>query len=95
MDNTSVMGFEPTTAHIIFLLYKNHALISADEILPVGSIHVNSLSELYLSPALKDLLDFSLTRQNNGPRPVLNTKSKVFELDTCRTIGKVRNLRKY
>ncbi|XP_049867344.1 tubulin polyglutamylase complex subunit 2 [Pectinophora gossypiella] len=62
---------------------------TADEILSVGSIHVNSLNELYLSPALKDLLDFSLTRQNGGPRPVLNTKSKVFELDSCRTIGKV------
>ncbi|KAJ2944593.1 hypothetical protein O0L34_g3946 [Tuta absoluta] len=62
---------------------------SADEILPVGSIHVNSLNELYLTPTLKDLLDFSLTRQNTGPRPVLNTKSKVFELDNCRTIGKV------
>ncbi|KAI5635422.1 tubulin polyglutamylase complex subunit 2 [Phthorimaea operculella] len=62
---------------------------SADEILPVGSIRVNSLNELFLTPSLKDLLDFSLTRQNTGPRPVLNTKSKVFELDNCRTIGKV------
>lgn len=50
---------------------------------------MNSLNELFLSPALKDLLDFSFTRQNTGPRPVLNTKSKVFELDSCRTIGKV------
>ncbi|XP_026737777.1 tubulin polyglutamylase complex subunit 2 isoform X1 [Trichoplusia ni] len=66
-----------------------HYKYSADEILPVGSIRVNSLNELYLSPALKDLLDFSLTRQQTGPRPVLNTKSKVFELDTCRTIGKI------
>lgn len=62
---------------------------TADEILPVGSIRVNSLNELCLSPALKDLLDFTLTRQNSGPRPVLNTKSKVLELDNCRTIGKV------
>ncbi|CAH0726504.1 unnamed protein product, partial [Brenthis ino] len=60
-----------------------------DEILPVGSIRVNSLNDLVLTPALKDLLDFSLTRQNAGPRPVLNTKSKVFELDNCRNIGKV------
>ncbi|XP_060810800.1 tubulin polyglutamylase complex subunit 2 [Amyelois transitella] len=66
-----------------------HYKYSADEILPVGSIHVNPLNELYLSPALKDLLDFSVTRQGSGPRPVLNTKSKVFELDSCRTIGKV------
>lgn len=62
---------------------------SADEILPVGSIRVNSLNELCLSPALKDLLDFTLTRQHSGARPVLNTKSKVLELDSCRTIGKV------
>ncbi|XP_073941487.1 tubulin polyglutamylase complex subunit 2 [Choristoneura fumiferana] len=66
-----------------------HYKYSADQILPVGSIRVNSLNELFLSPALKDLLDFSFTRQNTGPRPVLNTKSKVFELDSCRTIGKV------
>ncbi|KAL4715215.1 hypothetical protein ACJJTC_012262 [Scirpophaga incertulas] len=66
-----------------------HYKYSADEILPVGSIRVNTLNELYLSPALKDLLDFALTRPTSGPRPVLNTKSKVFELDTCRTIGKV------
>ncbi|XP_038222606.1 tubulin polyglutamylase complex subunit 2 [Zerene cesonia] len=66
-----------------------HYKFTADEILPVGSIRVNSLNELYLSPSLKDLLDFSLTRQSSGPRPVLNTKSKVFELDTCRNIGKV------
>lgn len=51
---------------------------------------MNCLNELCLSPALKDLLDFTLTRQNSGPRPVLNTKSKVLELDNCRTIGKVQ-----
>ncbi|VVD03653.1 unnamed protein product [Leptidea sinapis] len=50
---------------------------------------VNSLNELYLSPSLKDLLDFSLTRPTAGTRPILNTKSKIFELDTCRNIGKV------
>ncbi|KAL0849570.1 hypothetical protein ABMA28_013834 [Loxostege sticticalis] len=66
-----------------------HYKYSADDILPVGSIKVNTLNELCLSPSLKDLLDFSLTRQHAGPRPVLNTKSKVFELDSCRTIGKV------
>ncbi|KAI8427594.1 hypothetical protein MSG28_002088 [Choristoneura fumiferana] len=75
--------------------YENITLgvtkLLADQILPVGSIRVNSLNELFLSPALKDLLDFSFTRQNTGPRPVLNTKSKVFELDSCRTIGKVGN----
>lgn len=65
-------------------------IFAADEILPVGSIRVNSLNELYLSPGLKELLDFSLTRQYTGPRPVMNTKSKVFELDSCRSIGKVR-----
>ncbi|KOB66606.1 Tubulin polyglutamylase complex subunit [Operophtera brumata] len=27
-----------------------------------------------------------MTRQATGPRPELNTKSKVLELDTCRTI---------
>ncbi|XP_068621483.1 tubulin polyglutamylase complex subunit 2 [Battus philenor] len=69
--------------------YKYSGKYSADEVLPVGSIRVNSLSELCLSPALKDLLDFSLARQNAGSRPLLNTKSKVFELDTCRNIGKV------
>ncbi|XP_047544533.1 tubulin polyglutamylase complex subunit 2 [Vanessa atalanta] len=62
---------------------------SADEILSVGSIRVNALNDLCLTSALKDLLDFSLTRANSGPRPVLNTKSKVFELDNCRNIGKV------
>ncbi|XP_048487936.1 tubulin polyglutamylase complex subunit 2 isoform X2 [Plutella xylostella] len=66
-----------------------HYKYSADDILPVGSIRVNSLNELCLSPSLKDIVDFSMTRPNTGPRPVLNTKSKVFELDTCRTIGKV------
>ncbi|XP_063376052.1 tubulin polyglutamylase complex subunit 2 [Cydia fagiglandana] len=66
-----------------------HYKYSADQVLPVGSIGVNSLNELILSSALKDLLDFSLTRPSTGPRPVLNNKSKVFELDSCRTIGKV------
>ncbi|XP_022116464.1 tubulin polyglutamylase complex subunit 2 [Pieris rapae] len=66
-----------------------HYKYSADEILPVGSIRINSLNELYLTPGLKDLLDFSLTRQTSGPRPILNTKSKIFELDLCRNIGKV------
>lgn len=71
----------------------NLRFFTADEILPVGSIRVNSLNDLILSPALKDLLDFSLTRQNSGPRPILNTKSKVFELDNCRNIGKVSYFR--
>lgn len=63
---------------------------TADEVLPVGSIRINALNDLCLTPALKELLDFSLTRQNTGSRPVLNTKSKVFELDNCRNIGKVQ-----
>ncbi|KPJ11914.1 Tubulin polyglutamylase complex subunit 2 [Papilio machaon] len=71
-----------------FLLTWNFKY-SADEILQVGAIRVNSLSELCLSAGLKDLLDFSITRNSSGPRPVLNPKSKVFELDTCRNIGKV------
>ncbi|XP_041971411.1 tubulin polyglutamylase complex subunit 2 [Aricia agestis] len=62
---------------------------SADEILPVGSMHVNTLNELCMSSGLKDLVDFALTRQNSGSRPVLNTKSKIFELDDCRNIGKI------
>ncbi|XP_045458901.1 tubulin polyglutamylase complex subunit 2 [Melitaea cinxia] len=66
-----------------------HYKYSADEVLPVGSIRINALNDLCLTPALKELLDFSLTRQNTGSRPVLNTKSKVFELDNCRNIGKV------
>ncbi|CAK1603392.1 unnamed protein product [Parnassius mnemosyne] len=69
--------------------YSGKDNYNTDEVLPVGSIRVNSLSELCLSPGLKDLLDFSLTRQSSGPRPLLNTKSKVFELDACRNIGKV------
>lgn len=52
---------------------------------------MNTLNDLCLSPGLKDLLDFSMTRPTTGPRPVLNTKSKVFELDNCRNIGKVGN----
>lgn len=68
---------------------KKNVFFTADEILPVGSIRVNSLNDLCLTPALKDLLDFSLTRTHSGPRPLLNTKSKVFEIDSCRTIGKV------
>ncbi|XP_061380759.1 LOW QUALITY PROTEIN: tubulin polyglutamylase complex subunit 2 [Danaus plexippus] len=66
-----------------------HYKYSADEILPVGSIRVNTLNDLCLTPVLKDLLDFAATRQNEGPKPALNPKSKVFELDNCRNIGKV------
>lgn len=76
----------------VFIFSKRvlYSIVSADDILPVGSIRVNSLNELFLSPALKDLLDFSMTRQNSGNRPTLNSKSKIFELDSCRTIGKVK-----
>ncbi|GBP36823.1 Tubulin polyglutamylase complex subunit 2 [Eumeta japonica] len=62
---------------------------SADEILPVGTIKVNCLNDLCMSPTLKDILDSSQSSHYSGQRPVLNTKSKVFELDSCRNIGKI------
>nr|CAD7448749.1 unnamed protein product [Timema bartmani] len=72
----------------------------AGEVLPIGNMRINSISELRRLAGLKssgdadcpNLLDIEICNQSSSskmPRPNFGVKCKIFELDPCQGIGKV------
>jgi hypothetical protein len=72
------------------------------EVLPIGNIKINSLSELRRLAGVKNqgdtdyptLLDIEVCSRPEGSnsanqKPNFGTKCKIFELDSCQGIGKV------
>jgi len=72
------------------------------EVLPIGNIKINSLSELRRLAGVKNqgdtdyptLLDIEVCSRPDGSNPAsqkpnFGTKCKIFELDSCQGIGKV------
>ena len=74
------------------------------EILPIGNMKINSISELRRLAGVKSmgdadcptLLDIEICSQQDTSnsarqRPNFGVKCKIFELDACQGIGKVNN----
>ena len=72
------------------------------EVLPIGNIKINPLSELRRLAGVKNqgdadyptLLDIEICSQQDGSssvrqKPNFGMKCKIFELDSCQGIGKV------
>jgi hypothetical protein len=84
-----------------FLIQWNIAWITG-EVLPIGNMKINSVSELRRLAGIKTqgeadcptLLDVEMCSQHEGSNPTrrkpnFGVKCKIFELDSCHGIGKV------
>lgn len=70
----------------------NSIYFTDEDILSVGKININPLSDLILVTQSKELLDSlskNQTTSSNEKLLQIGSKSKIFELDDCKGCGKV------